>query len=170
MKKNKKIVWIGVAALLLCIAFAACGGDDDESQEQPVEEVKTEFAQDETVNYEGVEFSVLKVEKSDGDDFDTPKKGSEYVIVTVKIENKSAEKISYNSFDWKMENSNGQETDTTFTTIDSDTTLSSGDLNPGGTVEGTLAFEEPKGDQGLKLNYYDNSLFDDEATFKIKIN
>lgn len=57
----------------------------------------------------------------------------------------------------------------TFTTTDSDTALSAGDLNPGGYVEGTLSFEEPEGDDGLKLNYYDNVLLDDEAAFKIKI-
>lgn len=81
--------------------------------------------------------------KTTGSEFDTAKEGYEYVIVSVKIENKSDEKISYNPFDWKVENSNGQEVDTAFTTVNSDT--------------------------GLKLNYYYNSLFDEDASFKIKL-
>lgn len=112
---------------------------------------------------------MTNVKKTSGSDFDTAKEGYEYVIVSVKIENKSEEKISYNPFDWQMENSNGQEESTTFTTIDSDTALSSGDLNAGGVVEGTLAFEQPQGDAGLKLNYYANAIFDNEASFKIKL-
>lgn len=42
-------------------------------------------------------------------------------------------------------------------------------LNAGGMVEGTLVFEQPQGDTGLKLNYYDNLLFDEDAAFKIKL-
>ena len=68
-----------------------------------------------------------------------------------------------------MENSNGQEVDTAFTTVNTDTALNSGDLNVGGVVEGTLVFEEPQDDAGLKLNYYYNALFDENASFKIKL-
>lgn len=68
-----------------------------------------------------------------------------------------------------MENSNGQETDQTFTIVDNETALESGDLNAGGVVEGTVVFEEPEGDTGLKLNYYDNIVWDENASFKIKI-
>ena len=39
----------------------------------------------------------------------------------------------------------------------------------GGVVEGTLVFEQPQGDTGLKLNYYNNSVFDEDASFKIKL-
>ena len=143
------------------------GNDGSNSTEK--NEEKTEFAQNETVVFEGVEFTVTNVEKTTGSQYDTSKEGYEYVIVTVKIENKSEEKISYNSLNWKMENSKGQETDTAFTIVDTDTALNSGDLNAGGMIEGTLTFEEPQGDTGLKLNYYDNALFDDNAEFKIKL-
>lgn len=44
-----------------------------------------------------------------------------------------------------------------------------GNLNAGGVVEGTLVFEQPQGDTGLKLNYYNNSVFDEDASFKIKL-
>lgn len=132
-------------------------------------EQKTEFAQNEIVTFDGVNYSITNVVRSAGAEYEVPREGYEYIIVSVKIENNSDKKISYNPYDWKMENSNGQEESTTFTTIDNDTSLSSGDLNAGGVKEGTLAFEQPIGDSGLKLNYYSNSVFDDEASFKIKL-
>lgn len=144
------------------------GGSQKEDSATKKEE-KTEFSQSETVTFKGVDFTVTNVEKTTGSEFDTAKDGHEYVIVTIKIENKSDEKISYNSFDWKMENSNGQEVDTAITIVNTDTALNSGDLNAGGVVEGTLAFEQPQGDTGLKLNYYYNALFDENASFKIKL-
>ncbi len=55
-----------------------------------------------------------------------------------------------------MQNSQGQQEGTTFTTIDQDTALTSGELIAGGKVEGTLTFEEPVGDTGLTLVYKDS--------------
>lgn len=181
--RKKQGIKIWQIILIIIVVFgvigAFAGGSDEPTStsnksENPEitekEEQKTEFAQNEVVTFKDVDFSITNVTKSAGADYDTPKEGHEYVIVSVKIENKSDEKITYNPYDWKMENSNGQEESITFTTIDSDTALSSGDLNAGGVVEGTLAFEQPVGDSGLKLNYYDNSVFDEEASFKIKLN
>lgn len=143
--------------------------EDSATKKEEKKEEKTEFSQSETVTFKGVDFTVTNVEKTTGSEFDTAKDGHEYVIVTIKIENKSDEKISYNLFDWKMENSNGQEVDTAITIVNTDTALNSGNLNAGGVVEGTLAFEQPQGDTGLKLNYYYNALFDKNASFKIKL-
>ena len=177
--KAWQIILIVVLAVGIIGAIAGGGSDkptstgtESKKEAEPKAEVeeKTEFAQGETVTYKDVEYTVTNVEKTTGIEFDTAREGYEYVIVSVKIENKSEDKIAYNPYDWKMENSNGQETDTTFTTVDSDTALNSGDLNAGGVVEGTLAFEQPQGDTGLKLNYYYNALFDENASFKIKLN
>lgn len=133
------------------------------------EKTKKEYNRNETVIYKGVKYSVTNVKHSNGSEFDQPANGKEYIIVTIKIENKSDQKISYNPYDWKMRNSQGQEEDGAFTTIDSDTSLHSGDLAAGGVKEGTIVFEEPKNDSSLKLLYFDNSLFDDEETFAIII-
>ncbi|MDE6957507.1 MAG: DUF4352 domain-containing protein [Lachnospiraceae bacterium] len=174
-KKQGGIVkWIVVVIIVMFVIGVAMGGGNEEptaksKKNETAKNEKAEFSQNETVSFKGVDFAVTNVKKTSGSDFDTAKEGYEYVIVSVKIENKSEEKISYNPFDWQMENSNGQEESTTFTTIDSDTALSSGDLNAGGVVEGTLAFEQPQGDAGLKLNYYANAIFDNEASFKIKL-
>lgn len=184
-KKQGMKIWqiVLIVIVVLGIIGSVTGGGEDkpeskdnvskqetetiENTKETTEE-KTEFSQGETVTFNDVDFSVTNVEKTTGSEFDTAKEGHEYVIVTVKIENNSDEKISYNQFDWKMENSNGQEVDTAFTTVDTDTALNSGNLNAGGMVEGSLVFEQPQGDNGLKLNYYDNA-FNENASFKIKI-
>lgn len=130
---------------------------------------KKEYKKNETVIYKGVKYSVINVKYSNGSDWDNPASGKVFVIVKIKIENTSSEKIEYNVYDWKMRNSQGQEDDEAFTTIDSNTNLSSGTLAVGGKKEGTIVFEEPKNDKSLKLLYFDNSFFDNEEVFTIVI-
>lgn len=130
---------------------------------------KTSFALNETAVFEDVHYTVTNVEYSNGTEFDKPAEGKNYVIVTLKIENKSDSKISYNAYDWKMLNSQGQEDDETFSIVDSDNALNSGDLAAGGTKTGTLVYEELKDETSLKLLYYSNSLFDENSTFEIVI-
>lgn len=77
-------------------------------QKQEEEKNKKEFSQNETVEFGGVEYKILNVVKSSGSQFDKPKSGCEYVTVYISIVNKSNEKISYNSYDWQMENSRGR--------------------------------------------------------------
>lgn len=130
---------------------------------------KTTFQINETAKFKNVNYTVTNVKYSDGNDFDKPAEGKTYVIVTLKIENKSDSKISYNTFDWKMINSQGQEDSETFTTVDNDTSLNSGDLAPGGSKTGTLVFEQPKEETSLKLLYYANSFWDENSAFEIVI-
>lgn len=111
--------------------------------------------------------TVTKVEKSAGGDFDKPKDGHEYVIVTVEINNAGDENISYNPFDFKMSNSQGQIVDQAFTTVDTNTALQSGELAPGGKVSGTIAFEQPAGDTNLQLQYTPS--FWSDKTIKVNL-
>lgn len=111
---------------------------------------------------------VTKVEKSQGNDWDKPKSGKEFVIITVSIENKGKNKLSYNPYDFKLQNSQGQQESITFTTINSDTSLSSGELVAGGKVSGTIAFETTKGDKDLPLIYSDSIWSSKELKIKLK--
>lgn len=106
--------------------------------------------------YKDVTITVTKVEKSDGTTIDKPRDGMEYVVVYLKIENTGKENISYNPYDYKIINSKKQITDQAISIVDSNTALSSGQLAPGGEVEGTISFEQPIGDEGLILQYYHN--------------
>ena len=99
---------------------------------------------------------VTKVEKSDGTTYDKPKSGKEFVIVYVTIKNNGSSNLSYNPYYFKIQNSQGQQEDITFTTVDQDTSLQSGELVPGGSVSGTIVFEEPINDSNLTLIYQDS--------------
>lgn len=166
----KKILSILVFAFVL-LGITGCMSDSTSSNEVTDSNgnKKASFNLNEPAIFEDVHYTVTNVEYSKGSKYDTPAEGKNYVIVTLKIENKSDKKISYNTYDWKMINSQGQEDDETFTTINNDTSLNSGDLAAGGTKTGTLVYEESKDETSLKLLYYANSLFDENSTFEIVI-
>lgn len=116
------------------------------------------YAVGETAKINDLEMTLTKVEKSSGSDYDKPKDGHEFVIVTVKLHNTGSGTISYNPLYFKMQNSQGQINDETFSVVDQNTALQSGDLAPGGTVSGSVVFEEPKDDGNLVLKYQDDIL------------
>lgn len=128
---------------------------------------KTEFSMGEAVQLKDNVLTVSKVEKSAGSDWDSPKDGMEYVIVHVTIENAGKDNISYNPFDFKIANSQGQITDIGFITVNTDSALESGELTPGGKVSGTLAFEQPKDDPKLQLQYQPS--FWSDKTIKVNL-
>jgi len=74
-------------------------------------------------------------------------------MVTVLIKNSGTKEITYNPFDFKMQNSKGQITDEAFTSIDSDTQLPSASLASKGEIIGTIVFEQPINDSALVLKY-----------------
>ncbi len=157
---KKWLIILGVVVLIGVIA-SSMGGNDNR---------KKDYTKDEVAVYEDVEYSITKVERTQGNnEFWAPKEGYEYVKITVKIENKSDGKISYNALDWQMVNGDGVEDAWGAITADDDIELSSGDLDAGGTVEGVLVWEQKIGDNNLKLRYYDNILFDDNYTIQFDL-
>ncbi|MEH7444132.1 DUF4352 domain-containing protein [Bacillus sp. JJ1122] len=179
--------WVWLIAIIAVFAIAGGSGEDEEStpkvksgsaetlatektvkqEETKAEPVKEEFTVGEQVQLGDNVLTVTKVEKSAGGDFDQPKDGHEFVIVTVEINNAGDENISYNPFDFKMSNSQGQIVDQAFTTVDTNTALQSGELAPGGKVSGTIAFEQPAGDTGLQLQYTPS--FWSDKTIKVNL-
>ncbi len=153
---------IVLVILMLCFGVVACGSSSTTEEE-------VTYSVGDPLEYNGVTYTLLSVDTSAGDDWDEPAAGNEFVIVTVKIENNSGEKISYNSLDWQMLNTDGQYADEAWVILDSDTNLGSGELADAGTKEGTIVFEEPKDATGLKLCYYENILFDEEPSFEINL-
>ncbi|MDD5606859.1 MAG: DUF4352 domain-containing protein [Candidatus Pacebacteria bacterium] len=128
------------------------------------------FNLNETVIVNNINYTVTDVQHSNNpatvnnSGFTKPIEGNEFVLVTIKIENKSDKKISYSSFNWKMQNSLGQETDAKYTKD-----FDSGELLKSGIKEGIIIFEQPIGDGDLKLNFYNNTLFDDSYVFQIDL-
>lgn len=174
-KKKKGCVTWGIIVLIAIIVIIAIGQSCNSGNNRTAtlvtsgqlssgtvskstagETQKTSFKVGETAKYNDVELTAAKVEKSKGSEYDSPKSGNEFVIVTVKYKNDGKENISYNPYDFKMKNSKGQIISQSFTTVNQKDALNSGDLAPGGEIEGTIAFEEPKGDKGLVLQYTGN--------------
>ena len=167
-KKQSGIVkWIALGVLAIIIIAAVAGQGETEKEEK---KRKKDFSQNEVATYKNVKYSIIKVEKTQGNnEYFKPKEGYEYVKVTLKIENNSDKKISYNPLDWQMVNADGQEDAWGTYTADNDNTLSSGDLDAGGKVEGVLVWEQKIGDNSLRLRYYNNALFDDKYTLQFKL-
>lgn len=173
MFQKSKITFLISMLLVLLFFLAGCGEPSSttntNSSNTQKEQVKEFYQVGEPATINGAEITVLKVEKSKGTEFDKPKSGMEFVIVTVKIKNTGKDKLAYNPFYFKIQNSKGQITDIALSTVNHDTALQSGDLAPGSEVEGSLIFEEPINDSGLILQYQDN-IFSKEAKLQFKLN
>lgn len=168
--KNKKPiykrVWFWILIVIVVIVIiAAIGGSGSDSKKssngttagaQTTTATKTTYAIGETAQLDGASVVVNKIEKSSGDTYYKPKSGYEFVIVEVTITNTGNSNITYNPYDFQMQNSQGNITDTTLYTTDRDSDLSTGELAPGGTITGTLPFEEPINDSALTLIYEGN--------------
>lgn len=185
--KKKSILkkwWVWVIAAVVIIGVAGSGEPDNDNSavetnntnssstsvtsNNSKEEVKEVYLVGEEVKLNDNILIVNGVEKSSGSEWDKPKEGNEYVIVNVTIKNGGKSEISYNPFDFSMQNSKGQITEQAFTTINTDTSLSSGQLASGGEISGTIAFEQPIDDAELTLKYKSNMFSSKEV--KVKLN
>ncbi|MCT8978856.1 DUF4352 domain-containing protein [Clostridium sp. CX1] len=108
-------------------------------------------------------FTVTKFELSEGQDFDKPKEGYVFAIITVKKKNISNDTLSYGESDFKIQTDKGQILDTSISSIGK--RLDSGKIAGGGEVEGTITFEVPKDSTSLTFMYYPES----EALLKFKL-
>jgi flagellar basal body-associated protein FliL len=152
------------------VGSAASNGAASEtaSSEQTSSAQQTSFKVGETAKYNDVELTVTSFKTTKGGEYDSPKEGNEYAIVTVKYKNDGKENASYNPYDFKIKNSKGQITSQVYlSTLKDD--LNSGDLAQGGEVEGAIAFEVPKDDKGLVLQYT-GSIFDSNSEVDFALN
>lgn len=164
MKKYTK--WIIIGVIVLAIVGIALNQKEEEEKEA---KRKKDFQQNEVATYEDVDYTIVKVEKTQGtNEYIKPKEGMEYVKVTLRIENKSDKKISYNQIDWKMVNSDGVEDTFGAITAEQDVSLSSGNLDAGGKVEGVLIWEQKINDDNLRLRYY-KTITDKDYTLQFKL-
>lgn len=161
--------WVIIVVVLVCIGAAGASsnkdpkkvGENGESSEQQGEETK-EFKVGDVISIDNREMTVEKVQRNWSSEYSKPKDGKEYIMVTVKLENKSDETISYNSGEWKLENGEGA-IDTSALVLGNDDAMSYGDLAAGGKKSGTIVYEVPAGDTNLKLHYKPNLFVDREA-------
>lgn len=168
--------WVLVVIVLIGIGSAAGGGNSsnptsggNSSADKKAEE-KTEFAVNEKAVFDNKSITVTEVQRNydTGNQFSQPESGKEFVIVTVQITNDGDGTLDYNTFNFKLQDSNGVQQSEAFSAL-SEGKLNSGSLAAGGKVTGKLAYEVPKDDAGLKLLYQDFSFFDNKAiTFNLQ--
>lgn len=157
MSKKKIIMLIIAVLVVLGIAGTALGGSKDDKK--PIanagdkKEDKKEYGLNEPVMLGKQQITVKEVTKSAGNEYDKPKDGMEYVIVLIEIVNKGDDDESYNPLYFKVKNSQGQKEGMTLSAVNNDTALKAGELSTGGTVSGTIVFEEPINDSKLSLIY-----------------
>lgn len=157
-----KKIGVCIIATFVLLTLYGCGSDEEK------EEKKEFYALNETINIEDSTLTVNGVTKSSGSEFNKSKEGMEFVIVEVTITNTGEESLSYNSLYFKMQNSQGQIGNQTFSIVNADTALNSGELTAGGNVTGTIIFEQPINDSDLTLIYSPGLLSNDEIKIKLQ--
>lgn len=172
--------WVWLIIVIILIGAGGAAGNKDKtatnsgsasnSTETKKAEEKTEFKVGEAASFDNKTITVTDVQRNydTGNQFAQPESGKEFVIVTVKITNDSDKTLDYNTFEFKMQDSNGVQQNEALTAL-SEGKLNSGSLAAGGKVTGKLAYEVPKDDAGLKLLYQNFSFFDNKAiTFNLQ--
>ena len=144
------------------------GENNNNSSNTTQKEIKKDFVVGDVISLKGEEVTLKSVERNynTGNQYNTPKKGKEFVKVNLLIENKDNDNLSYNALDWKMQDSNGAMESYAFI-ADDDGHLGSGDLIKGGKKTGSLVFEVPKDDKGLVLHYKPSYFSNDEVKIKL---
>jgi len=115
----------------------------------------------ETLVLNGVEVTLVSVKKVAADEFTQPKAGNIFIVVHLKIENKSAAEVDYNPFDFHVKSGSGNITDEEFalpSTYTANDLLNSGKLSSGGSVTGDIGFQVVKGDHQAELTWQPNIL------------
>ncbi len=166
--KSGSLLVILSVILVVMLGVAGCGSSKSSSDQKKQE--KTDYAVGEVISYDGKEITVVSVERNfdSGNSYYTADSGKEFVKINVKIENKSDSKISYNAYEWEIQDSHGdiQKVDggLQFT---ADGALNSGELAPGGNKSADLYFQVPSGDAGVVLHYKPSFLSDKTLNIKL---
>ncbi len=153
-----KVISVILGIILLGAVISATGGGKTtttttgkSSTESKIAAAKSDYIVGEAAS---IDKQILRVTKatrnySTGNEYMVPESGKEYVLVEVSIENNGTDQVSFNTFDFQVQDSSGVLKTETF--VDAENKLNSGNLAPGGKVTGTMVFEVPAGDTGLKL-------------------
>lgn len=87
---------------------------------------------------------------ADPNGYITPEAGKEWITIAVSIENKGKDAITFNEFDFMIQDSAGKRVNTAYIPgVQNE--LHSGKVASDGKADGILPFQVPAGDAGLKL-------------------
>lgn len=108
------------------------------------------------ITLNGVSCTLFSVKTLSPDPVNSLQPGNEYIVVHVKLNNTSQSEQDYDPFEFHVRSGNGNITNEEIITPRSYTAnneLNSGKLSAGGTVEGDIIFQAPKGDHKAELTW-----------------
>ncbi len=160
-----KRAWFWVIIVIFIIGICAATssknnepqkvGDSSGSSEQTTD-TNNEFTVGDVISVDGQEISILSVERNytPDNEFVKASDGKEYVKTNLQIQNKSTETKSFNALNWEIESSDGVINSYLKAALaQADDSLGSGDLAANGIKKGSIVFEVPTGDSGLKIHF-----------------
>ena len=182
----KKIL-LALIVAVLSVSFVGCGNNSsnsnnssepsqsesssktDNSSSQSNQSETKEYKVGDTISFEGEEITLTNVQRNynTGNEYSKPASGKEFVKVTVTIKNVSNSNISLSPFDFKIQDSNGSQESLAGESYSLDDQLNSAELIPQGTKTGSMIFEVPKDDAGLKLIYKPNAFNDKQIAINL---
>ena len=182
MKKN---ILLGSLATISVIVLSGCSGSSGTPQGTAPEKVNTASSQSEENKTEVKKTQVFKmgdsiklgdytisVTKIDNlykakNQYMQPEVGNKLVAIEVLYENNTADKsLDYNTFDWKLFDSQGYNFESGFTDS-KEPKLSSGTLNPGSKVRGWITFEVPNESKDFKMQFAPSFLSNDNVEVQL---
>lgn len=180
--KQKKSIfkkwWFWLVVVIVIAAIASAGGEDkprkeeltttaggqtqqtqeqtqQQTAEQPKEETPEFFKIGETAVTKKVKATITEMEKSEGDEFNKPADGHEFVLLHMTIENVSDQEIVVSSmlnFNAYVDDNAINENLAAQISKDGAKTMD-GTIAAGKKLTGTLAYEVPKGWQKLEIHF-----------------
>ncbi len=150
---KKILIGLGVLFVVIIIIGMASGGSKSEPKKvgensnnsSQTQELQKEYKTGDVVKLGDREFTVNSSKRSKTISYSTAKTGKEYVIVNVTIQNQGSDEVSFNTFDFKIQDTNGAQTSADASSYSLEDSLNSGSLAPNGKITGSLAFEIPEG-------------------------
>lgn len=151
---KKILIGLGILFVVLIIVGAISSGskskttkvaESDNSKPQQAQQVQKEYKVGDVVKLGDREFVVNSTKRSKTISYSTAKTGKEYMIMNVTIQNRGSDEVSFNTFDFKIQDINGAQTSADASSYSLEDSLNSGTLAPNGKITGSLAFEIPEG-------------------------
>lgn len=188
-EKQKKSIfkqwWFWLVVVIVIAAIASAGGEDkpkkeeltttaggqtqqtqeqtqQQTAEQPKEETPEFFKIGETAVTKKVKATITEMEKSEGDEFNKPADGHEFVLLHMTIENISNQEINVSSilsFDAYVDDNAINENFGAQISKEGANTMD-GTIAAGKKLTGVLAYEVPQGWKKLEIHYKPNELSD----------
>lgn len=102
---------------------------------------------------DGYNVRVNKFYTSQGDEFNTPSSGNQYLIVDVSVKNSTGSVQNMASIQFTLTDNTGQTIDSTIATLANVHFYVGGPLQNGSTMRGQLIYEVPKGNHPYQLAF-----------------